>query len=348
MGRNTRSLAWLLVPAGMLMGYAGWDLWAYQPAWEAIRDAQIGEWSAAARGFETSRARDPLLQFYTTEAAWAHAAAWGESGDPAELEAARRLLADSVAREGQFSQFWASLAALDWQAGDSASALARIAKAAALSPREASYPLNQGYYQERLSQEEAAIASYRKALELAPGWATHPFWQSSPLRRRALQGLRLPAEEPAPRVQEAQTAMKKNQLDQAARALAFAALEGEPSTAVDVGWARLTGLRGDQAGMVRQLERLRDSLVQPILKTQSNLSFGYTLWAYNRPGPLVDLVPGYLRLDGDFGQFSALEELRALEARAGQCAQAAQTWQALQAAQRGFAPESLPPAPDCP
>ena len=45
------------------------------------------------------------------------------------------------------------------------------------------------------------------------------------------------------------------------------------------------------------------------LHNKHNFSLTFNLWLYNREGFSHDLVPGYLQLEKDYGQFEKLEEL---------------------------------------
>jgi hypothetical protein len=62
----------------------------------------------------------------------------------------------------------------------------------------------------------------------------------------------------------------------------------------------------------------------------------------------MDIPPGYLLLDGDYGQFEALEHLYTLEVERGECAEAERTWTIWKQAVQGFAPVEVPVAPNCP
>jgi hypothetical protein len=67
---------------------------------------------------------------------------------------------------------------------------------------------------------------------------------------------------------------------------------------------------------------------------------------HRRAGFDLQIVPGYLVLSPDVGQFDALESYYHLRVKEEGCAAAAETWEILQRAIRGGALGPLP-APDC-
>jgi hypothetical protein len=67
---------------------------------------------------------------------------------------------------------------------------------------------------------------------------------------------------------------------------------------------------------------------------------------HRRAGFDLQVVPGYLALGNDVGQFAALEAYYALRVREEGCAEAYSTWVVWQRALRGGALDPLP-VPDC-
>jgi O-antigen ligase len=336
---------WLWIPALALLAYAGWDLWGYAPTWAGLQAANRGDWPAAAAAMQVSAQRDPALNLYSTESAIAEAWAWQQSGDPADLARARDWLARSLAREPQLSPLRANLAALDWQAGERGRAEEEMRQAQSQSPDEPSYPLNLGYYLEANGRADEALLAYRRALDLSPAWQTHLFWQTSSLRAQALSGW-TPAAASTPGVDTVgfEAALAAGNFQAASRLAAIAGMQGDTTLLQ----ARLSEARGDLPAAFALYRGVRDLAAEPILRRGSNFSFAYTLWGYNRPGLIVDRVPGYLNLDGDAAFFAAMEHLHALEVQRGECEQAARTWTVWQQALRGFALEEIPSAPVCP
>ena len=345
--RSGLRIAWLWLPVLALLGYAAWDLWGFQPMWAGLSAADAGRWPEAAAQISASAARDPLLGYYATEAGLSTALAWGQTNDPAALAAARDWLWRSAQHEPQLSPLWANLAALDWQAGAHDLALARVRLAMQQSPLEPSYPLNQGYFYEAYGDPTDALAAYRLALDLAPEWRVHPFWQTSPLRAQALAEWSANAPAAAPPSAELsafEAQLQAGDLPAARRSLTLASIGSD----ISAPQGRLSEAAGDLPAALTAYTSVRDLIEPPILRRSSNFSFAYTRWAYNRPGLLVDRVPGYLNLDGDPARFAALERLHALQVQGQSCTEAAHTWQVWQSALRGFASEPIPAAPPCP
>jgi hypothetical protein len=77
----------------------------------------------------------------------------------------------------------------------------------------------------------------------------------------------------------------------------------------------------------------------PLISGYSLYSF-YSLLSY-------DLVPGYLKLEADEGQFAALERLFQRQLESGDCGPAARTWTVLHRLRLGGSLEELPPMPLC-
>ena len=146
---------------------------------KALDAAEQGDWKTAAELSSQAAERDPRLTLYATEAGLAWAQAWGESGDPQALNQARNWLQTSLEREPQFSVLWANLAVLEWQAGEQASAIEKMVRAAEMSPKEPSFALNLGWMLEETGQTAPAQQWYTQALNLAPRLAGHPFWTTN-------------------------------------------------------------------------------------------------------------------------------------------------------------------------
>jgi hypothetical protein len=60
------------------------------------------------------------------------------------------------------------------------------------------------------------------------------------------------------------------------------------------------------------------------------------------------MVPGYIHLEENVGQFDALERLMTIYSMSGQCSEMQAVWNLYQASESGFALEVYPSAPPCP
>ncbi len=348
-------LGWLLLPLALLAGVGGWSLWSSYPARAAAIAGEQGRWLESIAGFETSLNRDPTLPFYSFQTGFARAMLWQESGDAQSLTLARESFVRGLRlesaliempwrrKEDGYALWWANLAVLDFQAGEAAQAEAHIRRAVAIAPGEATFHLNLGWMMEAWGREDEALAAYGKALEIKPEWASHPFWRGSSLREQAALGAveldKLPT---SLYLDQAAEALEAGDWTGTRRALAFSALAGEPGMARLVLETQLAHQTGDE---VAALEGLRTTVARRQLSGVSVLSFNEI---YVRKQLPMNIVPGYIQLEGDYGQFQALGRLYDLEAEQGDCEAAARTWATWQQALLGFAPQPIPPAPACP
>jgi hypothetical protein len=325
-------------------------LFAYRPMSEGLDKARAGLWPDAAKAITLSVRRDPNLAYYATEAGMAWAKAWEQSGDMFALVESRMMFARSGEIEPAPSLVWANLAVMEFNSGDTARAIDHITLAMDKAPREATYPLNRAWFLERSGDSEQAEKCYRETLELAPQWSSHPFWSQTPLRQQALvawqaanPGLVL---EGASYWQAARQALAAGKLAEASHTLAYAEWGGEDSLAVQVTYGQLAELQGAQKSAVEAYERVRATMDRRNLASQ-NFSQTYSRWLYHREGVDADLVPGYVQLGYDVGQFQALERLRLIYASQGKCGEAEKIWGSLQSAIRGGAVGTNKPAPAC-
>ena len=190
----TFSFRWVAYSAIAVLALAGFELWAYQP---------LSNWSktdlaAGAQLAQESARRDSYFHYYQVQAGLLSAWTGYYQSNPTLITSARFSLMRALQLEPATSWIWADLAVLEFSAGDSASALAHIDRAIALSSAFPAYYLNRADMRERSGQSAAALADYRTALELQPEAANHPFWGSTPLRAQVARLAGLPASPPAP------------------------------------------------------------------------------------------------------------------------------------------------------
>ena len=348
------SVGWLLLPLALLTSMGGWSLWSSDPARAAAKAGEQANWIETVTGIEGSLARDPQLPFYSFQAGFAHAALWQESGDTQSLAYARQYLEQGIylesglaetafrRKEEGYALWWANLAVLDFQAGDIAQAEEHIRQAVSIAPGEATFHLNLGWMMEELGREAEAASAYQKALELKPEWASHPFWQDSAIRERAVMSVPMTAAaQSSAYLIQAEQALQQGDLVGARRALAFSELTDEPDMARLVIRAQVAQAEGKDMAI---LLSVRNALARRQLRGTSVLRFSEI---YNRRQLPMNLVPGYIQLDGDYGQYQAMESLHALQVEHGDCAEAAMTWTVWQQSLQGFAMVETLPAPLC-
>ncbi|MBN1372494.1 MAG: O-antigen ligase family protein [Anaerolineaceae bacterium] len=349
------SIGWLLVPLVLLVGYSSWSLWSSIPSHLAAKAGEEGYWAEAAAGFEESLAFDPQLPSYSFHAGFARAMLWWESRDEHDLALARQYLLNGIQlesglvetafrkKEDGYALWWANLAVLDFQAGDVAQAEEHIRLAIAIAPDEATFYLNLGWMMEELGRDDEAVLAYQKVLDLKPSYASHPFWKGSAIREEIRQSV--PEMMAAPTykyLKQAEQALRQGDIIGAQRALAFSGLAGEPVIARQVMQARVAQARGEE--MAALLE-VRDTLSRRQLDATSVILMDPI---YYRMNLLMNLVPGYARLDAEHGQYQLMERLHTLQVQQGNCAEAARTWEIWHESMSGGFLAELPPAPACP
>jgi tetratricopeptide (TPR) repeat protein len=348
-GRYTRiPLLSLAVPAAAALAIGVFYLWGYAPLYRVTSQGSITDWPAAAAAAQESARRDPSMPYYHSQAGLAHAQAWQQTGDPAHLELARQYLAASLQGEPNSSLFWADLAVLHWHAGDAEQALSAIQRAIALSTREPQFYINYGWLLEQMDRPEEAVAQYQLALAINPRLAGHPFWSASSARSQAAAQFMPAAEQPAYHWEISQRSLNAGDLAQAQLELAVSGLFDESPTAQAVTLAALNLARTSAPADHDPFEGFLPAVESGYWgNTQEERPYNHYFW---RRGLMTFVVPGYIRVSEDTGQFDMLRRLHAAQSAARQCEQAAFTWQVLQ--REMFAGErpagGYPPAPVCP
>lgn len=239
---------WLLVPGLAAALFTGYSLRAYALAEQAIEAGD--DWARAARLFDEAANADPALAFYWQQAGYAYGRL-AAAGDASALEAGIARLERGRDLEPAYAVTHANLAALYWQAGRRADALAAMQQAMQLAPLAATYHLNLGLYAEALNQPETARAAYQRFLSLRPASAGLSFWTETPVRREALA-----ASTPVkPSLLEAVRALiAAGRLEEAEQELLAAWRDDAQSPWVYVGLAELAYTHGDHALADRQIE----------------------------------------------------------------------------------------------
>jgi tetratricopeptide (TPR) repeat protein/O-antigen ligase len=344
------SVNWLAIPGLALIALAGWGLWAYQPAAAAAGGLTNANWAQAARLFDQSTRRAATFSLYPGEAGIAWANAWRADHAPAELEQARQAFQKALKIEGFYSPWWADLSVLDWYAGDQPAAIADIQKAAQLSPQVPDYPLLLGWYAEQMNSVEMAKKEYGRVLTLAPGWASHPFWQINLLRNGVLAGWQ--KNQPDPQAsspsfwQKTRDAIKHGNLEEARRDLAYSRLLGEPSLPQLVSEGQLALANGDHAQARQSFSQVVELMAWNDYPAGQVQAFFLERFMFNHNGLGSSYVPGYMALSADVGQFQAAEWLYSDYLEAGDCQEAQKTWQLLQKARMGLTLDPVAP-PKC-
>jgi len=338
----------VILPALMLAIGGGWMLWAYQPLEKGNALFQSDEIRFAAQSFEKSMQRDPNLSFYAAQAGYVWGVCGVQEADEVCLVNAHQAFEHSTEIEPDVSLVWANMAVVDWQSERyHDKAISNMQHAAALSPNEASYLLNLGWFYEQEELQELAVSAYRKALEEEPDWAGHPFWQFNDVRQEATAILIGKQEVEQGFWVQAREAIEAGDIYEAELALARAAWMGEPDLAVKVVQSMLAEAQQDRSAAIASYEAVAETVQSSALKNANQFMLTYTVWLNRRNGITEDFVPGYLTLDQDYGQFDALEKLYTMYYEDGRCEEAGEAWQIWQLALHGGAVEEIPQVPTC-
>ena len=318
------------LPVLMLIVGAGWNLWAFFPTSKAL--APNLDVRVRAELIERSLSRDPNLAFYPGQAGLAWADVWYESGENLSLLLARNFLRKSLEIEPSLILYWADLAILDWHAGFREAATDHMTTASQLAPDEPSFWLNLGWFSEEYGLGIKSAKQYKAALELAPGWAGHPFWEISDFRVSVVSEWK--KENPGWESSEgsywrkAQHAFVGGDLDEAKTLLAYSNWVKEPKIAMWIVEAQIMESQDDVNAAMLIYEKVATQIGRPNLRLANDFAKGVNS-AYFRAGREGDLVPGYLQLENNYGQFAALEHLRELYIEKGECEKADRVHQLL-------------------
>lgn len=336
-----RSMLGLAVPVLGLAAVTAFNLWGYAPLYREVSRETVENWRQAAVAAEESARRDPYLPVYQSQAALAYAQVWRESGSQDDLDKARQYLSRSLEMDPSFSPYWASLAVLNWQAGEADAAITAIQKAIDLCPDEANFHINLGYMLEQTGDNRAASEQYQIALDLQPWFSNHPFWTGSPMRAGFIQQARITFPPGTYLWEQAREAIAAGRIPEARWHLALSGLASEPSVARAVTMADLVSPDdlSSRKEVVEQLDRLYWGYAE------SN----YYSYYYSRLGYDFAYVPGYIEIHPDVGQFELLEDLFERQRQAGDCEGAARTWATLQRERTGgeIPAGGWPPMPAC-
>lgn len=170
---------WGGVLAGGWWSAAGYA--AYVRGEQALAD---GDFHAGMMTLRDVAAREPELALYHAQHAYSCglvAAAGDVTCLPEGIAAYQRALD----LEPQHAVWWANLAALYWQAEQPGAAIDVLQQAVTYAPDAADFWLALGVYQEAASDDNAAFAAYRQALDAHVEWAYLDFWATTSTRRLA-------------------------------------------------------------------------------------------------------------------------------------------------------------------
>jgi len=343
-------LSILLLPGTILLCLAGWILWAYEPMVNGVQFMKMNKLSLAARSISTSTTRDPNLSYYKTEAGLAWADVWQKSGKDEALSQARTALMRSLDLEPTVSLVEANLGVLEWNAGEIDSAMSHLNVAMKHSPQEPSYPFNMATYLELLDQPLRAKGYYLKTLDLAPSWVNHPFWQTSELREEVQKewlNNHAPIQASLSYWRKAIQASRLGEIKVAREMIARANWADEDILGVALARASLAEAEGNSVVAVKFYEQVAYLVGLRQLHSTSNFGDTYADRLFGRVGIDEDLVPGYMQLDENIGQFEGMGKLEEYYRQKGNCEDYYRIWSIHQIAILGgsLGDKPLPPCP---
>ena len=169
-----------LVLTLLIVGF--WDASIYSRYLNILWPGVYGEqYTATANALQTVTDADPTLPIYPAQQAflWGVAAA---DGDLTALQPAIDAYERVIQMEPYYAPYYANLAALYWDAGQTDQGLTMMEQAAALANDSWAIQFNLGMFAEALGNEDQALAAYQQALRAEPDADLHPDWAASPLR----------------------------------------------------------------------------------------------------------------------------------------------------------------------
>ncbi len=345
------SIHFLWVPVGIVILCFSFLLLAYIPYWTGYQLIAKGEIDNSFFVMQKSIIRDPNLTFSRVNIGSLRAHEWAKNNDPELLVLARYDLENAFDVKPELGWIGADLAMLYWSYGDSAKAIHYLEEAILSSPKEASYPMNLGWIYERSGDEAKASEYYQAALNLFPVWSNHPFWLKNEFRKQVLSSWKEKtstqiASSTEPYWQMAITALDSN-VHSATEYVALSRWMYEPVLPTLVAQSKLYQTTGQIDEERKTLEQIVAVMKQSQFNQNASYNETYAQWVSRRVGITSDMVPGYVHLEEDVGQFDALKRLITIYSMSGQCSEMQAVWNLYQASESGFALEAYPPALPC-
>lgn len=167
----------LLILAGVWL-----DLWAINPLYQGVIQADSGQWSTAAQTFQESIQRDPgsviaYQQLGLSESVLA------QNGDKAALDRAVSALLTTIKMEPTWAMNYVNLGALYLKQGDLQSAQDTFEKSVSAAPSCSLCYLNLGIVAEMRNLLPTAQQAYVQVFSLQPDWINAYFWRSTDFRK---------------------------------------------------------------------------------------------------------------------------------------------------------------------
>jgi tetratricopeptide (TPR) repeat protein len=302
----------IYLPLGILLLAGGFSLWSQIPFRQGVTLYEEGHYSEAALKITESIKRDPLSSYLSTQAALAWSVVWDETGEEEALVKARQYFRNSISLEDSPSFLWADLAVMDWYLGDHMIAMEHIQHAIEISDHEPSHFLIYGYFLELMNDNVEANLAYQKALDLALDSCSHPFWQQTVLRRN--YACEIPQDFQTQKMglsylQKAAAFLRQGDIPKAQVAYQQARWMGENQLALDTFAYKLADAKNDEAAQKQAAEKLMtEDLIFDNYQNNDLYHLVFSRWLYHTKGLDFILVPGYLQVSPDYGQFGIVNQ----------------------------------------
>ena len=343
----------IVIPIIIIMLFSGWNIWAYQPFSTGIKNFKLNaDQSIVDKSMVEVLKRDPNSSFYPTQAGYMYGTLGLNTHSEKYLELSYQHFEESLAIEPSISLFYANMAIVAWNSSKYHDfAIPNMTHAINISPNEASYYLNLGWFYEKEDKQNEAIANYLRVLRLKPNWSNHPFWLTSEIRQRALSSWVLTngiyEQDENNYWSKAREEINNGELSAATLTLAKAEWVGEPKIAIDIVKSLFAEKQNNRTDMINNYERVVASQNLTNLDSSHQFMFTYTIWMNQKDGFTDDLLPGYIQLTTDYGQFDVMEKLYTLYIDSQECEKAENIWQIWHYSILGGAYEPIPATPAC-
>lgn len=185
--RSNRVIHWCgaLVLWAVVLGTGWWSADVYAGYVNGERRLVDGDYRSGAELLREAADSQPDTALYHAEYAYACGLA-AYQGDESCLQEGIAAYKRALELEAPHAVWWANLAALYWQGGNTAQAVRGMQQAVVYAPDDPDMWINLGTYYEALDRHSDARTAYRRVLELAPEWGEAGFWAETPVRRAVL------------------------------------------------------------------------------------------------------------------------------------------------------------------
>lgn len=301
----------IFIPIGILVAAGIYSIWAQAPFRQGVQAYEQSNYEVAAQTITDSIQRDKYSSFLYTEAGLAWSKVWIETGDQTALRKARQYLLNSASLEDSPSFLWADLAVLEWYSGDHQKGLQYIQHAIEINDAEPSHYLMYGYFLELMNNNTEANLVYRRVVDMLPDTCSNPFWRGTKLRENYacdINGDFVIKRDSSGYLKQAAAYIASSEFHQAQIAIQKAKWIGADAVAIDMLQYRLAEAQGQTENAKSiQASIIQNDLVFNNYVSNSTFQLVISRLIYRTKGIGYILVPGYMQVTPDFGQYELAE-----------------------------------------